>query len=333
MATAALQAYLSTQDPTARVTSFERVSGGWECDIYGFTLARADGSQQDLILREYLGEDSIPKMLRESSGLRQLRRAGYPVPEVFFHEKETSILGKPFLIMEKLEGQTLWGKLLTVPPEQEHELIQQFGALIAQLHRLDWYPFTEHAARYEADSAAILHDVIAASRQQYQQFGVAGFLAVTDWLDAHRHDFTLQPAVVHLDFHANNVFWCTDGTLKVIDWSQCSVSDYRHDLSWTLKIMGDHGLPHWYDAILEAYQRAAGHEVTHLDYFHVINDSKYLSSTVIALEIGAEKVGLRPGSLTLEEEAQPLRHTYQRMQRITGVSLPEVETLLKSTNA
>jgi aminoglycoside phosphotransferase (APT) family kinase protein len=77
----------------------------------------------------------------------------------------------------------------------------------------------------------------------FTKHDVGGFLSILDWLQDHRSEFDFQPAVVHLDFHANNVFLCRDDRLVVIDWTQITVADYRADLSWSLMIMGDFGQP------------------------------------------------------------------------------------------
>lgn len=324
-----LQQYLLSRYSEAVISNFGLVNGGWECDIYAFHLAANQLKPRDLILRLYLGQDGDIKAARESAGLRRLHQAGYAVPELLLHEADTTILGKPFMIMEKLYGQGLWGALSMSPPDREAHLLDQFSRLQAQLHRLDWQPFTEHAVRYTANPPAVLDDLFTDWRESYARFGVTGFFAVLGWLEDHLSTITVQPAVVHLDFHANNVFLHDDDRMSVIDWSQITVSDYRYDLAWTLMIMGDHGQPHWHDHILSAYTDAAGHPVEQLDYFKVINYTKLLGSAVISLQAGVETQGLRPESIeTMKQQGASLQSAYQRLQAITGVTVPEVEEVL-----
>lgn len=329
----ALKRYLGQHYPTATPSELHLLSGGWESDIYAFTLTFNEGQTRHLILRLLLGQDGADKAVRERNGLLQLHRAGYPVPEVFLCETDPQVLGHAFIIMERLEGQGLWGVMSSVDPDREATLLDQFGQIVARLHQLDWRPFTEQAALYDASPATLLDEWLIKSRRLYTEFEVDGFLRVADWLDTHKKDIVVRPAVVHLDFHANNVLLGPDDRMTVIDWSQLAVADYRQDLSWTLMIMGDHGKPGWREALLADYTQAAGHPVEHLEYFNVISAVKLLASTVISLKVGPEVLGLRPQTEdTRKEQALYLRTLSQRVEEITGLRVPEVDAALAQIN-
>jgi len=356
-----LQHYLAERYPGATVSDFQLIASGWESDIYAFTLHSATGAPQALILRPYLGAGATQKSIREARGLRQLHQAGYPVPAVLSSETDAAILGRPFIIMEKLKGGPLWPTLYEVTPAQADHLLGRFGSLLAQLHQLAWQPFTEQADRsacfppaphprrgagepadrsarfqradlYESHPAAILDELLASSRQLYTQHRVEGFLPIVDWLENHKTGIAVQPAVVHLDFHANNVFLCHDDRLAVIDWTQVAVSDYRVDLTWTLMIMGDLGQPQWGEAILHAYCLARG-PVEDLDYFNVITYTKLLASTVISLQDGPEKLGMRPETVdSVPQQIPVFEKLARRIQAITGLTVPELERVLSQFN-
>jgi aminoglycoside phosphotransferase (APT) family kinase protein len=269
-------------------------------------------------------------MARETVGLVLLQQAGYPVPTMLLSEPNTVVLGKPFNLMQKLEGRNLWPVLAGVEPKQANELLNRFGALLAHLHRLDWRPFTPQADRYEANPAFLVSESIAASRQLYAQYGILGFLPVMDWLENQLGQIKVQPAVVHLDFHANNVFLCNDDRMVVIDWTQATVADYRTDLSWTLLIMGDFGQSQWGRQILQAYHLAMGKPVEDLAYFNVISYTKLLSSTLISLKTSPTELGLRPETTqSIRQQAPVFRALLRRIQRITGLLIPEMEAALR----
>ena len=109
-----LQGYCEGAFPAwrdVRVGEVVSVNEGWESDIYSFELTHGpDGvrEREGLILRIYPGDDAVQKSAREFRGMRQLHRAGYPVPEVLVLERERSPFGKPFVIMERIEGRMLW---------------------------------------------------------------------------------------------------------------------------------------------------------------------------------------------------------------------------------
>jgi aminoglycoside phosphotransferase (APT) family kinase protein len=324
-----LQQYLAGRYPGATISDFQFITSGWESDVYTFTLRLPADAPKALIVRLYPGDGATEKLVCETCGLRRLHQAGYPVPAMLLYETDPAILGKPFAIMEKLEGKSLWPILAEATSSQAGHLLDRFGCLLARLHQLDWRPFTEHAACYEANPTAILDELCASLRQLYTRFDVVEFLTIVDWLEIHKSDITVRPAVVHLDFHANNVFLCSDDHLAVIDWTQITVSDYRADLSWTLMIMGDHGQPQWGERILRAYGLAANFPVEQLDYFNVITYTKLLASTVISLKTSPNKLGMRPETVeSIKQQASTLKTLSRRIQHITGLTVPEIETAL-----
>lgn len=321
--------YISARYPGATISDWQLLTSGWESDIYTFTLYVSADAPKTFILRPYLGDGATQKVTRETHGLRYLHQAGYPVPTILLSETDPSFLGKPFIIMEKLEGTSLWPVLAEAESAQASHLLDRFTQLLARLHQLDWRPFAEQANLYEANPTAILDELLASLRQLYTQFDVVGFLAILDWLEQHSSDVVVQPAIVHLDFHANNVFLCHDDRLAVIDWTQATVSDYRLDVSWTLMIMGDYGQPGWGDRILQGYTLAARRPVAKLDYFNVITYTKLLASTVISLRDSPEKLGMRPETIeSVQQQAPVLKRLSRRIQDTTGLSIPEVEILL-----
>jgi aminoglycoside phosphotransferase (APT) family kinase protein len=324
-----LQRYLAGRYPDATISDLQFIASGWESDVYAFVRHLPSGDSKAFILRLYPGEGAVEKLVRETGGLRQLGRAGYPVPATLLHEPDSAILGLPFTIIEKLNGRVLWPALVTATPSEANHLLGRFGSLIARLHQLDWRPFTEHAARYEANPTAILDELLASCRRTYEEFDVPGFLTIVDWLETEKPGITVQPAVVHLDLHANNVFVCDDGQMAVIDWTQITVSDYRTDLTWTLMIMGDHGQPEWGERILQAYSLAARGPVANLGYFNVITYIKLVASTVISLRTSPEKLGMRPQTVeSIRQQAPVLRELSRRIQTITGITVPYIETAL-----
>jgi aminoglycoside phosphotransferase (APT) family kinase protein len=326
-----LQQYLDNRQPGARVLDFQFLVSGFESDIYTFQTLASDGYTQSLILRIYSDQSASEKLLREAHGVRQLHLADFPVAVIYFTEPDPAFLGKPFSIMQKLEGRPLWSWLYQVTPMQRDALLDQFGGLLAQLHRLDWRPFTRDVTRYETHPSAIIDELLGAMRALYAKHDVFGFTTVADWLEYRKGAIFVRPCVVHLDFHANNVFVCEDDQLAVIDWTQISIGDYRMDLSWTLMIMGDFGQVEWRDRIFRAYQQAAGHPIENLDYFEVITSMKLLASTVISLRSSPTVLGLRAETAaSANQQAGTIQRLAERIYTVTGINIPEVQDLLNN---
>jgi aminoglycoside phosphotransferase (APT) family kinase protein len=325
-----LSRYIASQDPDALIANFNFLVSGFESEIYTFDLRRSDSSPKNYILRLFTGEGATDKLIREARALSFLQKAGYPVPALLLQETEPGILGKPFEIIEKLEGQALWPVLATSEAHQQGQLLSRFGSLLAQLHRLDWRLCTENPEAYEKNPVRWLEEIIVQYRSLYTKYDLKGFLQIVDWLDSRKHEILVQPAVVHQDFHANNVFLGSNHEFSVIDWTQFAVSDYRIDLCWTLLIMGDLGTPDWKEKILESYASSFNDATQGLDYFHVIVAMKLLASTVISFKFGPEVLGLRPEAVELtKEQISIYRQLAQRIRTITDLTVPELENLLE----
>ena len=325
-----LSLYISSRYPDAIFSDFNFLASGFESEIYTFRFQDSGSSPKNYILRLFTGEGATDKLIREARALSLLQNAGYPVSALLLQETDSRILGKPFEIIERLEGQALWPVLASSEPDQQSRLLSRFGSLLAQLHQLDWRVFTDHSDAYEKSPALLLDETISYYRSLYTKYNLRGFLQLTDWLDAHKNKISVRPAVVHQDFHANNVFLCTDDRLFVIDWTQFAVSDYRIDLCWTLLIMGDFGNPAWGKQILDAYASHAGHAIEHIDYFHVMVSMKLLGSTVISFLFSPEELGLRPETVNItKEQASIYKQLAQRIRTVTGLTVPEWEDVFE----
>ena len=313
------------------ISDMEFLTSGFESEIYTFNLKRLSTFENKYILRLFMGDGAAGKLAREARALSLLQTAGYPVPALLLQEADPDFLGRPFEIIERLEGQALWPVIASAEPSRQKELLSRFGSLLAQLHQLDWRAFIEKPESYEETPSRLLDDTISHYRALYTKYHLTGFLQLTDWLDSHKHEISVRPAVVHQDFHANNVLLCTDDHMAVIDWTQFAISDSRIDLCWTLLVMGELGDPDWSKQILQAYTSHSNRPVKHLDYFHVIVSMKLLASTVIAYNFSPEEVGLRAEAVALtKEQATRYQELSRQIRTITGLAVPELQDMLES---
>jgi aminoglycoside phosphotransferase (APT) family kinase protein len=322
--------YIASRYPDTVVSNFNFLVSGFESEIYTFHLQPSHSSQKIYILRLFTGEGATEKLVREARGLSLLEQAGYPVPRLLLQESDPKILGKPFEIIDKLEGQALWPVLASTESHQESQLLSRFGYLLAQLHKLDWRLFTVNPDAYEKNPTLLLDEIISQYRLLYAKYNLKGFIQIIDWLDTHKYEISVRPAAVHQDFHANNVFLCSNDQLFVIDWTQFAVSDYRIDLCWTLLIMGDLGNSDWGKQIFNAYASDSNGPIEHLDYFNVIVTMKLLASTVISFTFSPEELGLRTEALELtKEQLSVYKQLSHRIRNITGLTVPELEDVLE----
>jgi aminoglycoside phosphotransferase (APT) family kinase protein len=220
--------------------------------------------------------------------------------------------------------------LSSVCEKQQRELLTYFCALFVQLHRLDWRPLVDTGAR---DATPGPYDFVERAlrrvRDALAQFSLRGFLPIVAWLDERREAVScLQPALVHGDFHPNNILLRDDGAAVVIDWAGLQVSDARFDLAWTLLLVSTRGSVAWRDAILQEYERLVGATVEQLEWFETLARLRRLRVLTVALSAGAEQLGLRPDAGTrMQQQMGAMHQVYALLVERTGMRVAEVERL------
>jgi aminoglycoside phosphotransferase (APT) family kinase protein len=332
-----LQTYLQTHYAAPRVANLTNISQGWESDVYAFNLKYGPDSarrQEALILRIYPGEDASIKSGREYAGMRLLYAAGYPVPKAIHLEQGHSPLGKPFMLMEKIDGQLLWPLLSRGSDERRRQLLTLFCRLLVELHTLEWRPHAPHAMsdlkELPDDPYLFIDRLLEFIYQFYARFPITGFEPIFRWLAARRDQVPcFAPAPIHWDFHPANVLLRDDDTAVVIDWTQFEISDPRLDLAWTLMLVGSVEGWDWRDHLLAEYEQLLGAQVEQLAYFEVVACLKRLYSVAVSMTQGAEKLGMRPGAeAMMAKHISPLQRVYTRLLEHTAIRIPEMEGLI-----
>src|SRR5262245_36123945 len=93
-----------------------------------------------------LGLDLGGKIFEEARGrgaeCRVIERAaagGVPVPRPLWRSGDPAVLGRPFLILERVEGETIGRRIVSIPELEgaRKELPAQMGRALARIHALD----------------------------------------------------------------------------------------------------------------------------------------------------------------------------------------------------
>ena len=143
MQSSELEDYLKVRMPdreNLHVTQFVEITDGWETEIYSFDIESGEGDKtsiERLVLRLYAGPWAKYKARKEFGLLNRLFQAGYPVPEVTLIEEDSTPLGRPFIVMERIDGNQMW--TLMESEEDNSKLFLQFSTLYHDLHSLDWH--------------------------------------------------------------------------------------------------------------------------------------------------------------------------------------------------
>ncbi len=326
----------ATQPPFHAVTirQVENITTGWESELFTFVVehgpAQARQSESH-VLRLHNGSEASGKATHEFTSIQRLARAGYPVPQVYAAERDAAILGKPFLLMERIDGQPMGtlgrGRRL----EQLAQSIPDFARLLVQLHTLDWQPFVTAEQRDTPRSADYFADQwLSRARQRCQASPAIDFMPVVDWVADRRAAMTCrQPAPTHQDFHPDNILIRPDGTPIVIDWTGFAITDARFDLAWTLLLADMHiGTP-LRQQIQQQYEAISGQPVVALDCFLVAACFRRLIDLASSFAVGAEQSGMRAEAVLAMKSHQPAYvRAYELMTALTGIRLVALEGLL-----
>ena len=316
-----------------RVADLVRVGDGWECEVFAFALVGVEGDQprrEDLILRVYPDAGGDEKASREYDAVRRLHRAGYAVPAMLALGREDPPAGRPFVVMERIDGPVMGSQLYTTSPERRDELIARFCRLFADLHAFDWRSHVSDPTRHSADGH--LGRWIVWAERMLQSFGLTEFDPVLAWLRSRAADVRGERlSVTHGDYHPWNVLLrASDDAAFVIDWTQVDVADYRFDLGWTLVLMRTIRGRELRDATLVGYERAIGERVPDLDFFEVAAALRRAVSIVVSLTAGPEKLGMRPeAAVAMRKQVGHLATALAVIREITGESLAGVEGLVE----
>ena len=326
----------SASRESIEVLDLTRITDSWENEVYSFTVEYTEPTgrtRRDLILRIYPGDHAAQKAAREFNGMRKLHELGFPVPEVFTLGSDDSPFGKPFVIMEKINGRLMGLVIDESRDEKRQELITLFCRMFVDLHALEWRPFAPDPSVYETgDPYTFIEHSLSEAQEHIDRFQRNEFAPVLDWLEERYLDVPCERlSVVHLDYHPYNILMRDDGRAFVIDWTNIQVGDFRIDLAWTILLTSTYGNPEAREIGLSEYERIAGRRIEQIEYFEVAASLRRLFSIAVSLSDGADKLGMRPEAVTLmKQNIGHIKNVHAFLYDRTGIAIPEIETLIST---
>jgi aminoglycoside phosphotransferase (APT) family kinase protein len=241
------------------VTGLTRLSGGASRETFSLDVIAPDGTTTPAVVQRVRGSAvlSTPTMVGEAELLRAAHRGGVAVAEVLGASDDPAVLGAPFVLMGRIDGETLARKIQRdVEFESARPLIvAQCGEALARIHALAPDVAPHLRAADQLDQLVSLLDSLGEPHPAFE-------LAI-GWLAANRPE-PVEPGVVHGDFRLGNLMVGPDGLRGVLDWELAHLGDPMEDLGWLCVRAWRFGGPlpvaglGTYDELFDAYAAAAG---------------------------------------------------------------------------
>ena len=251
--------YLESKMPRARnlaLSDFVHSAGGWSHEIYVFFATwNEDGRamRQGFCLRKDPGSG----LLRELSSLREqfrvikaLEATSVPTPKAYWYEEDPSILGGPFFVMEKVEGEVPnpWsraGKQFYAGAAKRGKLPRSFVEALASLHNLDWRGAGLDFIGVPGDGKDFALREIAKWESLIDQSirkPEPVLIELLMWLKANAPE-TWRLAFVHGAYRTGNLIIKDDAIAAIIDWELQVIGDPMYDVAYVLSNLNREGSP------------------------------------------------------------------------------------------
>ena len=275
----AIVAYLQAKLPRAcdlALSGFTQTAGGWSHEIYTFD-ARWMEDGAEVVRGLCVRKDPGVGLLRDLSSLeeqyrvlRALEGTGVRAPRAYWYEPDAALLGGPFFVMERIEGEVPnpWsraGKQYYAEAAGRGRLAPSFVEALASLHTLDWRaagleflgvpgPGRDFALREVAKWESLIQASLRAPEPALTE--------VLLWLKANAPEAP-RLAFVHGAYRTGNLIVKDDAIAAIIDWELQVIGDPMYDVAYVLSDLNREGSPLLScvverGAFLEHYQALTG---------------------------------------------------------------------------
>jgi aminoglycoside phosphotransferase (APT) family kinase protein len=275
----AILAFLRVKMPEAhdlRLSDFTQMTVGWSHQIYVFN-ANWNENGGETTRGMCLRKDPGAGLLRELSSLKQqyrvlqaLEATTLPTPRVYWYEEDPKLLGGPFFIMEKIEGEVPnpWsraGKEAYAEAARRGKLPWSFVETLAALHNLGWrgaklefLGVPDQGNDFALREIAKWESLIEQSHHRPEPV----LTELLMWLKSNAPPVQ-RLALVHGAYRTGNLIIRDDAIAAVVDWELQVIGDPMYDVAYVLSDLNREGSPLLScvverDFFLDYYQRLTG---------------------------------------------------------------------------
>ncbi len=251
--------YLRTRLPGAvelNLSNFVQSAGGWSHEIYTFYANwRQEGRQmrQGFCLRKDPGFGllrNLSSLHEQFRVIKALELTAAPTPRAYWYEDDPALLGGPFFVMEKVEGEAPnpWskaGKSFYAEAAERGALPRSFVEALASLHNLDWKAAGLDFIGVPAEGRDFARREIAKWESLINQSIRKPEPALTEllmWLKENAPEVQ-RLAFVHGAYRTGNLMIRDDAVSAIIDWELQVIGDPMYDVAYVLSDLNREGSP------------------------------------------------------------------------------------------
>ena len=238
-------------------SNLQRLSAGATSAIWSFDYG--DPPTGYILRVAAPGANRVP-ITTEAAAMKAAGSAGVPVPTIISAEDDTERFGRPYMIMERVEGETLARHILRDDGfvDARKNFARQCGRILGRLRSTNQH----HIPGLECeDQLERWTDIL-----KLTEVPVPTFEWALRYLRRERPTGG-DPTLVHGDFRLGNLIIGPDGVEAVLDWELVHLGDPLEDLGWLCarpwRFRGPEpvGGMGQYQDLLDAYERESGVKV------------------------------------------------------------------------
>ena len=164
--------------------------------------------------------------------LKFLKKALFPVPEVYVLETTESYLEGPFIIMERIKGENIADYIKRQPKREITNLVKHFAETLVLLHELniddlvsDVLVMPKNEYSFAKQCTLAIDELRFAKNWDYHW--------ITDWLKIHSNNSPCrQYSLLHYDVQPKHFIVDKEGKIFFIDWELAQLGDALRDVSF-----------------------------------------------------------------------------------------------------
>jgi aminoglycoside phosphotransferase (APT) family kinase protein len=244
-----------------------------------------------------------PRFAEQFRLLQILAATSIPVPAVHWHEPDPAVLGAPFYVMDRIDGEVptdmppyhTGGWMTTISPAERETIWWSGVRVLTQVHALDVDNLGLHFVDQAGYGPTGLRQRLA-YYEHYLDWAYEGTVPVAEealrWLHQHRPAERRAPVLLWGDARIGNIIYNSGQAAAVLDWEMATLGQPEEDLAWFLLLDRHHsegcGVPRlagFPDAAqtIARYEQLAERKLAQMDYYEVLSAMKF---AVVMARIG-----------------------------------------------